>query len=203
MKGVIYVAYGTGAIREAAASIKSLRKVHAWPVSVISDKRIPGINHISRAKRSDALSPGRWAKTNLDLLSPYEHTLFLDADTRIRGKLDIGFSLLKRGWELVMIPSVSQGEQALGHLSEIDRLATRLEVPEALQLNTGVMWFRKTEAVKTFFASWRDEWQRFKGKDQGALLRALVNNPLALCLLGRPYNGGAIVQHRFGACKRA
>jgi len=202
MKGVVYVAYGQGALREAKASIASLRKVHAWPISVVSDERIPGTNYISRAKRHDALSPGRWAKTNLDLLSPYEPTLFLDADTRVFGKLDIGFDLLGRGWELVMIPSVSQGEQSLHHLSEVDRLATRLEVPEALQLNTGVMWFRKTEAVRAFFASWRDEWRRFKDKDQGALLRALVNNPVALCLLGRPYNGGAIVQHRFGACKR-
>jgi len=172
-KGVIYVAYGQSAIREAKASIESLRKVHSWPISVVGDQCIPGINHINRAKRHDALSPGRWAKTNLDLLSPYEPTLFLDADTRIHGKLDIGFDLLGRGWELVMIPSVSQGEQSLHHLSEIDRLATRLEVPEALQLNTGVMWFRKTKSVRKFFACWRDEWQRFRDKDQGALLRAL------------------------------
>lgn len=201
-KGVIYVAYGSGAIREAGFSIDSLRKFHDWSVSVVSDRKIPGVGHIHRAKRVDALSPGRWAKTNLDILSPYERTLFLDADTRVCGKLDIGFKLLERGWELVMVPSISQGEQALAHLSDIDRLTTQLEAPGALQLNTGVMWFRKTERTATLFKKWREEWIRFKDKDQGALLRALVNNPVALCLLGRPYNGGAIVQHRFGACRR-
>jgi len=139
----------------------------------------------------------------LDVLSPYSQTLFLDADTRIRDKLDIGFKLLDANWELVMIPSISQDDKALGHLSEIDRLATQLEIPDALQLNTGVMWFRKTEPIKRLFAAWREEWKRFKDKDQGALLRALSRNPVTLCLLGRPYNGGAIVQHRIGACRRS
>jgi len=205
MKGVVYVAYGSGAMREAAASIESLRKYHDWPVSTIGDKKFINtgrVSHVRRADHQDALSPGRWAKTNLDIFSPYNYTLFLDADTRIRGKLDIGFKLLNAGWELIMIPSISQDDKALGHLNEIDRLTTQLEVPDTLQLNTGVMWFRKTEPIKRLFAAWREEWKRFKDKDQGALLRALSKNPVTLYLLGRPYNGGAIVQHRIGACRR-
>jgi hypothetical protein len=202
-QGVLYVAYGDGAIRETKASIETLRKQHDWPVSVISDRPIEGAKHIHKAEFPGAVSGGRWAKVNLDLLSPYDNTLFLDADTRIFGKLDVGFNLLANGWELVMVPSISQGEKALHHLNEVDRLATFQEAPGVLQLNTGVMWFRKTRHTATLFRAWRKEWKRFKDKDQGALLRALVCNPVALYLLGRDYNGGTIVQHRYGACKRA
>jgi len=190
-RGVVYVAYGRKAKNEAAKSIESLRQYHDWSVRVVDESDWP-----------DRGAPGRWAKVNLDKLTRWEQTLFLDADTRVRGRLDAGFRLLDAGYELVMVPSRPQHNEALRHLrSDEERKATLREVGvDPLQLNTGVMWFSK--AAGPLFEVWREEWERWKDKDQGALLRALERHPVGVALLGWPFNDehGEVVEHRFGAC---
>lgn len=194
--GVMYVAYGRKAHDEAAASIDSLRKFHDWPVLVVGDAPVKGAAHKAFADKG---TPGRWAKVNLSTLTSWTHTLFLDADTRIHGKLDVGFRLLANGYDLVLVPSRPQHNESLRHLGIAERRATLAELPlDPLQLNTGVMWFGPGAAP--LFAVWRDEWKRWKDKDQGALLRALHKCPVAVALLGYPFNDehGAVVEHRFG-----
>jgi len=196
--GVMYVAYGRKAHDEARASIASLREHHDWPVLVVGDKAIAG----ERFRRcEDRGTPGRWAKVSLDKLTPFEWTLFLDADTRIHGDLSIGFRLLAAGYDLVMIPSRPQHNDMLRHLGDRERKDTLAELPfDVLQLNTGVMWFGPGAAP--LFAVWREEWGRWRDKDQGALLRALYRHPVAVAILGMPFNDehGEVVEHRFGAC---
>ena len=70
-----------------------------------------------------------------------------------------------------------------------------------LMLNTGVMWFRRTPRTERLWQTWREEWLRFQEHDQGALLRALGPTPVALWLLGRPFNGGEVVEHLFGRAR--
>jgi len=201
-QGVAYVAYGTAAIKEANESIKTLRQYHpTWEIAVIGEDCMRGTRCIRAVDTSGGTS-GRWAKTQLDILSPFDDTLFLDADTRVYGNLGIGFDILNRGWDLVMVPSLPQGEGSLRHLSEEERDVTMAETMRPLQLNTGVMWFKKTERVKVLFTEWRKQWQRYKDKDQGAFLRALHKCPVSLWLLGRPFNAGAVVGHLFGQCGR-
>jgi hypothetical protein len=196
--GVMYVAFGAKAHREAADSIASLRQYHDWPVLVVGDKPIAG----ERFRRiEDRGTPGRWAKVNLDKLSPWSQTLFLDADTRVCGRLDLGFRLLDFGWQVVMVPSLPQREKGLRHLSVEERRVTLDELPvDPLQLNTGVMWFSRDAAP--LFDVWRAEWERWRDKDQGAFLRALERRPAKIALLDQAFNskGGAVVDHRFGAC---
>ena len=201
-RGVLYVAYGQNARQEARLSAESLARIHPdWPVCVACD---PEVGWAPSMLWPDIGEPGRWAKVNLDTISPWEYTLFLDADTRVYGRLDIGFDLLSRGWDMVMVPSLSQGADVLGHLTEAERDVTLWECQiEPLQLNTGVIWFRKSYRVGLFFAEWRRQWGRFKSKDQGALLRALEKRAVSIALLGRPYNGGTVVAHRYGAARGA
>lgn len=195
-RGVMYVAYGRKAHDEAAASIASLRRFHDWPVLVVGDAPIKG----AEFKRfADTGTPGRWAKVNLNKLSDWEHTLFLDADTRVNGCLDVGFRLLDCGYALVMVPSAPQHNEALRHIDDRERAATLAVLPlDPLQLNTGVMWF--SHQADALFEAWRVEWARFKDKDQGALLRALYKHPVPVALLGAPFNAlhGEVVDHRFG-----
>ena len=197
-KGVIYVVYGKKAHKEATASIETLREFHDWPVLVVGDMPIKGAKH---RKLEDKGTPGRWAKTNLNKVSDWDATLFLDADTRIYGDLSLGFTLLERGFDLVMVPSKPQHDDMLRHLKKDERRRTIEELPlDPLQLNTGVMWFGPGSAP--MFKLWREEWMRWKDKDQGALLRALYRHPVNVAVLGWPYNwmNGDIVEHRFGAC---
>jgi len=194
----MYVVYGHKAHAEATRSIASLRRHHKWPVLVVGDKPVAGAAHQIFGDRG---APGRWAKVNLDRLAPWKWTLFLDADTRIRGDLSIGFRLLAAGYDLVMAPSRAQRNKGLQHLSREERRVTLDELPlDPLQLNTGVMWFGPGTA--RLFELWREEWERWQDKDQGALLRALNRHPIAVALLGWPYNDlrGEVVEHRFGAC---
>ena len=196
--GVTYVAYGAKAHAEVAESIASLRRFHDWPVLVVGDKPLKGTQHKRFAGHG---TPGREAKVNLDRLTEWEHTLFLDADTRVHGRLDVGFRLLDAGWALVMVASEPQHNDSLRHLSDKERAATLAELPlDPLQLNTGVMWFSR--AAGPLFEVWRAEWARWHDKDQGALLRALYHRPVPVALLGHPFNDlhGAVVEHRFGAC---
>lgn len=203
LKGVVYVAYGTRARKEATESIRSLRLIHDYPVMVISDEELPSAKTLIF---DDGGARGRWAKVNLYKLSPFEDTLYLDADTRVLGDLAFGFYLLNLGADLVIVASRPQGIDALKHLSTEERQYTLAKLTHfPLQLNTGVMFWRRNDAVGALFEAWQEEWLRFRGKDQGALLRALHRNPLALRLLGRPFNSQdkstAVVHHLFGRCK--
>lgn len=198
-QGVMFVAVGAKAGFHARMALQTLRNYHPKiKVLVVGDQKIKG----AEFQPFEAIGkPGRWAKVNLDKLSPWDETLFLDADTRIRGNLSLGFRLLSIGWDFVMVPSRPQGPEFIYHATAEEREYTLDVLPaDPYQLNTGVMWFSKTTRVKRFFAAWRDEWKRYKGVDQGAFLRALERRPMAVALLGRPYNGGRMVEHIFGAC---
>jgi len=196
--GVIYVAYGRKAYNEAVASIETLRKFHDWPVLVVGDKPIKGTKH---KKLEDPGTHGRWAKVNLHNLTDWKRTLFIDADTRINGNLSLGFTLLDRGFDLVIVPSHPQHNDMLRHLGKQERRITLEELPlDPLQLNTGVMWFGPGSVP--LFKLWRQEWVRWKDKDQGALLRALYRHPVNVAILGHPFNSsnGEVIEHKFGAC---
>lgn len=196
--GVVYIAYGAKARAEAAQSLATLRRWCDLPVTLAGDGNVGDLEPVAFEERG---APGRWAKVNLDRLTPYDYTLFLDADTRIHGRLDVGFTLLARGYALVCVPSKPQHNEVLRHLQPDERARTLAELPlDPLQLNTGVLWFSQDAAP--LFEAWRSEWLRYQDKDQGALLRALYRRPVPVALLGAPFNdrGGAVVDHHFGAC---
>jgi hypothetical protein len=67
------------------------------------------------------------------------------------------------------------------------------------QWQCGVMFVRRNERTERFFKAWHREWGRYGGEDQAAFVRALHRVPLRVWVLGRPWNGGAVIQHRFGA----
>lgn len=193
-EGIIYIAYGPRARHEATESIRSLRQHTDLPVAVVGEP-VGGAQHITLA---DGGWGGRLAKLSLDRLSPWEQTLYLDADTRIQGDISIGFDILADGWELVIAPSTRQGNDLLGNVSKADRQATFVELLHPLALQAGVFWWRTCEAMHRLFAAWREEWARFKRHDQGALLRALYRVPVRVWLVGNEFNGGSVIRHLYG-----
>jgi hypothetical protein len=201
-RGVVYVAYGPAAYREAIASIESLRRHNDLPVAVIGE-RVAYTQHIP------FVDPGpgaRRAKLNIDRLTPVDQTLYLDGETRVRGDLTAGFDILADGWDLVIAPSGRQGHDVLGHLPERDRAFTLgyLENDEPLNLQAGAFFFQKYDATADLFANWRREYNRFQGQDQGALLRALKRSPVKVWILGQAWNSqqGELVQHLFGKARQ-
>ena len=198
-KGVVYIALGEAAKREQQASLKTLRQYHPdWKVYTLgADKR----SVVPTTDKELLRSMSRSLKVDLVHLSPFEETLYLDADTRVRGSLQIGFDYLAAGSELVIAPSSQQGEGWLWHVGEEERKVTEEELGyRVLQLQAGVIWFRKCVGIEKLFEAWREEWSRYKGEDQGALLRAMKRAPVKIWLLSHDFIE-TIIQHQFGACR--
>lgn len=203
MNGAVYVAYGDPARAEARASIASLQAACSVPVAVVSDHSME-MRGVKDIYHPDADPGGRLAKLELDRLSPYDQTIYIDADTRVRQDVTSGFRILASGWDMAISLSRRQGMDWLGNISQEDRIltATSLGVAGILALQAGVFFFRRCRAVIELFAAWRDEWKVLRQKDQGALLRALWQFPLRIWLLSPDWNSGSIVEHRFGKARR-
>jgi hypothetical protein len=146
------------------------------------------------------IQQSRWAKVSLDQWSPFAHTLYLDADTRIRGDVSAGFNILADGFDLVICPSIQQGNDSLHHVGADDkeRTLSTIGYDDALQFQGGVFWFRKSDAMRALFRAWREEWLKFEEQDQGALMRALHRCPVKMWVLSNVWNGGAVIDHRHG-----
>lgn len=201
--GALYVAYGKAARQEAAQSAETLREHNPdLPIATISDKAIAPYRHIRFKEPGNG---ARWAKLQMDKLTPFDNTMYIDADTRVKGNLMTGFDILNDGWQMVIAPSTRQKTDVLGHLSTEDKACTleTLGCNEPLNLQAGLLFFRKCEAIHRLFELWRTEWQRFQDQDQGALLRALQEQPVKVWQLSWLWNShnGEIMEHNFGAAR--
>lgn len=196
-RGVTYIAYGEPARAECAASIASLRGHYSGEIAVIAEERISGARwHVRQAPMDQG---ARWFKVNLDWLSPFDTTLYLDSDTRVHGSIEPLFAVLEDGWDMVITPSDHQGDGILWHVGSEEREATLDAVGlTPIQYQCGVLGFRKSPQIIDFFSAWQAEWERYGDQDQGAFLRALYQKPVRLWVAGRVFNGGAVIQHLFG-----
>jgi len=208
-RGVIYIAYGEQARIQVRLAAKTLTDHNpGLPVRVISDAPFPRIGRNSQLQyihHEDTDIGARYVKLNIDKLTPFDHTLYIDADTRVRGDITAPFELLEAGWELAMCECTRQGSEAHGHVNEVERNATFAEVGmHAQAMQAGVMYFRKSTAMHKLFSAWRAEWKRWEDQDQAALVRALARVPVKLRTLHRDYNNpnGRLIAHYCGFARR-
>src|SRR3990167_3553190 len=197
-RGVCYVAYGEAACREARLSIQSLRLFNDLPVTVIGEP-VTGAEHIE-FKQVDP--GGRWAKLNLNLLTTYKLTAYIDADAWPMADISAGFELVADGWDMAMTASTNQGRDLFWHIKEKERAITLAELSyDVLGLQAGVIFIGKSQNTARLFAAWRCEWLRWKDQDQAALMRALATVPARVWMLGKSWNGGSGISHRWGAVR--
>jgi hypothetical protein len=202
-RGAVMIAYGRPAVDQARLAIETLHRLHpTLPALLVGDSgaaalgREMGVEHFLSDRRDRG---GRWQKVRLDQFSTFDQTLYLDADTRVLRHLDAGFGVLDDGWDLAIAPSSCQGQMMLWHVGDEEKRETIECWPcRPLQLQGGVFFFRRSKAVSRFFRRWREEWHRWEDQDQGALLRAYRAAGVKVWLLGRPWNGGSVVNHLFG-----
>lgn len=204
-RGVIYSAYGEQAINECLHSIRSLKRSNPdLPVCVLTDDTKPFRTLALHVCRFDSDPFGRMAKLSVDLLSPFDFTLYLDADTRVHLPLDLPFLALEQGFEFVATFSANQGDMWMIHLQQALREATEDFIGyQNAQAQGGVFAFRKTPCVKAFFANWRKYFSDGDGEhEQDAMQKALHVQPMKAYYLGRDWNGGAVVAHHFAQARR-
>jgi hypothetical protein len=180
-RGVVYIATGDPYyILLTAASIISLRDTgYRGPITVFSDLpalrlRSLGVHVTKITVPQGARKPSRWVKTQLAKLTPYQETLFLDADTVVHKP----FTLL---WNALRKHDIALGRDrnptlgAANHATQEELQYTlRLYPRAAPQYNSGILLWRQTPAMARFFAAWHQEWARFGDIDQLALTRALA-----------------------------
>ena len=207
--GVVYVALGANALSEYYESVRTLRCTKndtSVELKHFLFKDPYQDLEVGRASRDlTAEQQAHLAKTRSYFWTPFEYTLMLDADTRVRSLEDLllGFKLLGQGWDLVIVPSLpNRPKDVLWHLSSDEQIYTfnTLGYWSHIMLNTGVVFFAKNDRVKSLFTDWKTEWLRYKDRDQGAFLRALRCNPIKIFILGQAFNSrdGEVVQHLFG-----
>lgn len=204
-RGVVTVAYGAEARVCAKEMIASLRAVCDLPICVIAAQPL-NIGETHFLVYPDADRGARGAKLSQHHLPFWDQTLYLDADTLVKECPCAPFALLDDGYDLVLAPSLNQGIDTLANVPQPERSTTLgvLGYPDAVTLQCGVLYWRRSPAMRRLWERWRLEWDTWKGQDQGAFLRALAACPVRLWLLGRDYNSptGAVVEHRFGRAVR-
>lgn len=180
--GFVYVATGSGYQREAVASARSLRAVMpSASICLITDA----------APESDGPFDTVLLRTQVchnpidKLLAvdcPYERAVFLDTDTHICGDLDGLFDLLDR-FDLALLQENHRGWDY-----------TLPGVPAAFpEYNTGVIVFRRSNAMQEFFSKWRlayDELRRTLDlrNDQPSFRQVLYHSPLRVATLPSEYH---------------
>lgn len=215
--GVVYVSYGQKARESAIASMQSVRRFYPnVKIAVITDDELADFRGVATIRLDIAHHPdesqsnpkaARAAKVQLDQATPFQYTIYLDADTMVRAPMlhALYAPLRNQQFDFVATLSKKQGDDFCWHASETQRDDTRDGIGfTPLQIQAGVFAFRRSRKARAFFAAWRREWLTYSADDyvdQAAFTRALHKRPMAIHLLGHDYNGGAVIEHIFGQAK--
>lgn len=188
-QGVLYIAYGEQARAQASISIQTLRR-HAprLPVAVVSDTPLGDTQHIYHP---EADKGARTQKTQMYRLSPFEETLFLDADTEVLATPAVGFKMLQYvDLVLAQDPKRIFADNNWLHLNQEEIAYTEqiLGSRQYMYFNSGVIFFKRNERVEAMMDAWHEEWKRFGEHDQMALLRAIHLNPVRIAPMRAPWN---------------
>ncbi|MGC8201702.1 putative nucleotide-diphospho-sugar transferase [Aliiroseovarius sp. PTFE2010] len=144
-RGVIYVATGADYVDLAVRSAHSLRVVEPHlPIVLFSDGPVDGpFDQVLPVPRAHAR-----AKLEAMAATPFQRTLFLDADTRVLAPLDDLFDVLDR-FDLALAHDVRRASALIQEGT--------VKTPYAFgQMNSGVMLYRRSPEMLAFL----DEWAR-------------------------------------------
>lgn len=222
--GIYVVAFGDQAREQARLCVGSARRfMPDIPVALCSDSQLnAGETHF--IQQPDADIGGRIAKLKAYELTPQEWdcVLYVDADTEFIAPVYEFFDLTADGWEFVIckdahlhdtIKDFERRNNSPDFAATVAAAGSR----EMLQINGGVWAFRRCAGARDFFKRWLDEWSVYKGRDQGALLRALYADPVRVFWLGNEWNtlitlkgeeyppgraGSAGILHHVGTARR-
>ena len=200
-RGVIYCATTSSNYLEAALiSAIALRQLEpTLPITVISEQPLLQALPLSdygitpRLILPDELNHSgpflsRAIKTQLLRFSPYQETLFLDADILPIRPIRHLWEYLAYG-DLAMVSDRNPTVDQCDHIAQVEKDYTLQLVPgHTAQFNSGVMLWRNTLSTQRLFQAWHHEWQQFQKQDQLALVRALRTMPLTVVPLPVTYN---------------
>ncbi len=199
-RGVIYCATTNICYLEAALiSAMALRQQEPdLPITLISEHPLlqllplqrygitPRVLKVNEVDNTPYLS--RYIKTTLNILSPYQETLFLDADILPLQPISALWDHLCLG-DFGMVADRLPTLDLCDHIAAEEKEYTLQRLPkETTQFNSGVMLWRNTAATQMLFQHWHQEWQKFQKHDQLALMRAIATTQIPVTALPNRYN---------------
>lgn len=139
----------------------------------------------------------RIAKTSIFELSPFDYTLYLDADTIVLNyEFNKLFQPLYDGFDLCISHS---DKQDFWHIGKDERESYISKNYHPLQYQCGVFSFRRNKRVSEFFDIWKDEYLEYCDEDQLSFVRAFHKIPLKTFITSpKVFNNGNVIKHNFG-----
>jgi hypothetical protein len=202
--GIIYISFGETSAKAALRSLESIRRFGIdLPAITVGTHPIEGTEFMGWRGHApwteDETDPDQrfragYVKPMLQPISPFDYTLYLDADTIIRRDIMPGFWYLQ-DHDICAVHYDSVPEYTMEALKRhINQPVfntpyyrdTRRELDFTISViggktpivNSGVIFFRKSYEASFFFAKWYLEWLRFTGwEEQLAFLRAEHGTP--------------------------
>jgi len=205
--GICYVAFGEEYDYQCAHSAFLVRKYSDIPILVVTNLRercgewneVEGVSFVVvEAEQKE----NRYFKIRMDLLSPFEVTLFCDTDTAVQSNEFLG-GFERASYHDVMF-SVYARITDMDQLPMPDRYGAYVRQDELPQniYKEGVFFFQKTEATHVLFGRWEYYWRLLNcGRDMPALFPATTRaEVLKLGILppGWDDRNGHIIVHAFG-----
>jgi hypothetical protein len=200
-RGVVYgVTHSNVYLEAALMSAIALRSLNPHlPITLISNQplleQLPLDRHNITARwlgpqefGEDDVFGSRLLKTRLVSLSPYQETLFLDADILpLRSVLPLWDYLAEADFAMACdrLPTVALCD----HVAAPEKTYTLQQVSGMTpQFNSGVMIWRRNASVEALFAAWEQQWKLFQKQDQLALVRAIHQTQTQVRVLPKTYN---------------
>jgi hypothetical protein len=182
-RGIIYISSGVAYVRDAERSARSARKQHPdLPIALFSDipTQEPAIDMWFEVR-----DPHRRSKLDYLPKSPFEKTLYLDADTRVIASITEPFSLLDR-YDL----AGCHVENRRPISSATARLTGSHVALGFTGLNDGVLYYRQSDKMRVFLEKWSAGYKAENAEfDQPILRRLMWEMPeIAVVAIPKEYN---------------
>ena len=194
-RGIYVVAFGEPARASACRLLASIQKyMPDVPVALAGAEPL-GAGEKVFIQQPDTDIGGRRAKLAIDRLAPAEwkEILYLDADTELIASVYPLFNWIHDGWDMLICRDVYPrgtlgGMRGRYEAAETQATYNLVYTWELMQLNGGVFCYQRNARTERLFKAWQKEYERWLQRDQGALMRALYQNPLKLLVLGNEWN---------------
>ena len=183
-RGYVYVANGEGYVEEAVRSARSLKKVQPDAKVCLLTK-----NEVSDKVFDIVQKPSFTMCLPIDKVcaieAPFEEIIYLDTDTYVVSNISDIFELLEN-FDLALLPALQRGWNY--SLPGVPKVFS--------EFNTGVIAFRNTNKVKSFFHEWKsyhEEVQKDsdfpdRNADQPAFRSVLFHSDLRVAPLPSEYH---------------